>query len=169
MGWKKLILILFALFLANIVFAQPFGPPIYIANPNTLECRYYFSGDEKHFNPRPENYTENIGYTTEFKDQDQACLLYRCAKTNGKVLLQDKDDPNPNVCLCPNSFAFINETGCTFIPKATGFAVEEESSENVFNKIGNWILLLIGVVIGFILGAFVGFKFLGKNNKLEIK
>ena len=99
MGWKKLIIgLIIFIFLINTVFSQPFGPPLYIANPENLECRYYFAGDERHFNPKPENYTDNIGYTTDFKDKDQACLLYRCIKTGGNVLLQNKNDPRPDIC-----------------------------------------------------------------------
>ena len=109
--WKSLLLF-FGIFvyLANNALSQPFGPPLYIANPETLECRYYFSGDQKHFNPRPENYTESIGYTTEFKDKDQACGLYRCVKTGGRILLTGKDDTNPKLCECLLGAFWNNET-----------------------------------------------------------
>ena len=158
MRWKKPVLALFALiFLANIAFAQPFGPPLYIANPSTLECLYYFAGDEKHFNPRPENYTDNIGYTTDFKSQEQACLLYKCVKTNGRVWLQEKDDPNPDICLCPNEFQFANETGCVSMQKATGVALKE--SRNI-SKPQNWIL--VGILAALALGV-VSYLKLGRK------
>ena len=161
MGWKNIFLILFALILLiNIVLAQPFGPPIYIANPDNLECRYYFAGDEKHFNPKPENYTISIGYTTDFKDLEQACSLFKCQYTDGLVLLQDKDDLNPDICLCPEGFQFVNETGCTSMQKATGFAVKE-SKAGVFSK--GRLLVFFGIIVIFVLGAFFGVKFLGKK------
>ena len=77
---NKLIIIsiVFFLFSAILISAQPFGPPSYIADPNKLECRYYFAGNPNHFNPRPENYTINIGYTTDFESEDQACEFFRC-------------------------------------------------------------------------------------------
>lgn len=144
MGWKKLILFaIMLIYLIDIGISQPFGPPLYIANPESLECRYYFAGDEKHSNPRPENFTINIGYTTEFKNQEQACQLYRCVKSGGKVLLTNKDDSNPNICQCPPSLEFVNESGCTFIAKT--IAVKEKSSTNIFSRIWNWILGLLGL------------------------
>ena len=142
MGWKSLILFLgIFIFLVNIVFSQEFGPPIFIADPNTLECKYYFSGDARHFNPRPENYTENIGYTTEFKDQDQACGMYKCIKTEGRVLLSDKDDTNPRLCQCPIGTFWNNETGCdaTIRPVAE---VEEQEEKNFLAKILDWFVSL---------------------------
>ena len=142
MGWKSLILFFgIFIFLVNIVFSQEFGPPIFIADPNTLECKYYFSGDARHFNPRPENYTENIGYTTEFKDQDQACGMYKCIKTEGRVLLSDKEDINPQLCQCPIGTFWNNETGCdsTIRPVAE---VEEQEEKNFLAKILDWFVSL---------------------------
>ena len=130
--------------LANAVFSQPFGPPLFIANPETLECRYYFAGNEKHFNPRPENYTENIGYTTEFKDKDQACGVYICVKTAGRILLASKDDANPKLCECPLGTFWNNETGCTAgINPAT--EAKEQDKKNIFSifiRLLNWIISL---------------------------
>src|SRR3989338_7174392 len=86
----------FALFfiLSGIMaFAQPFGPPIYIEDPVNMECRYYFAGNERHFNPRPENYTIDIGYTTDFKNQEQACEFWRCVYTNGTVKVTPDNRP----------------------------------------------------------------------------
>ena len=153
-------LAVFLLFGTVLVGAQPFGPPLYVANPETLECRYYFSGDQKHFNPRPENYTENIGYTTDFKDLGQACSLYRCAKTNGKVLLGNKDDPNLDVCLCQLGFEFVNTTGCTLIQKPAGIPAKGAKSPVPKNAI---IFVSVGLLAGFALGIFFGAKFRRKH------
>lgn len=144
MGWKSLILYfgIFAL-LANAVFSQPFGPPLFIANPETLECRYYFAGDQKHFNPRPENYTENIGYTTEFKDEDQACGLYRCIKTGGRVLLASKDDTSPGLCGCPIGTFWSNETGCDATIKPITATAAEQEKKNFFVRLWEWIISLL--------------------------
>ncbi len=103
--WLILLLLLFALLLSINVFAQQFGPPVYIANPETGECRYYFAGDERHFNPRPENFTFNIGYTTETKCE----YWYLCRGLNGS---------NPGVgwaegkCVCAEGFEFNESLGC---------------------------------------------------------
>ena len=142
--WKSLLLF-FGIFvyLANNALSQPFGPPLYIANPETLECRYYFSGDQKHFNPRPENYTESIGYTTEFKDKDQACGLYRCVKTGGRILLTGKDDTNPKLCECLLGAFWNNETGCdATIGPITGSTALEQEKKNFFIRLWEWIISL---------------------------
>ena len=144
MGWESLILY-FGIFIltANAVFSQPFGPPLFIANPETLECRYYFAGDQKHFNPIPENYTENIGYTTEFKDKDQACGLYRCIKTGGRVLLTSNEDTNPNLCACPIGTFWSNETGCdAAIRPVTSPTALEQEKKNFLARLWEWIVSL---------------------------
>jgi len=106
-------LLVFFLFSSANVSAQPFGPPVYIADPVNIKCRYYFAGDEKHFNPRPENYTINIGYTTDFKSESQACEFFRCVYTNGTVLIdQNKQPIEKNLCICKEGAYWNNETGC---------------------------------------------------------
>ena len=131
------------IFLVNTVFSQQFGPPLFIANPDTLECKYYFSGDQRHFNPRPENYTENIGYTTEFKDKDQACGMYICIKTGGRILLSSKEDTNPRLCQCPIGMFWNNETGCdATIKPVTGLTTLEQKDKNFFIRIWEWIISL---------------------------
>ena len=108
--WKSLVLFFsISIFLVNTAFSQEFSPPLFIADPDTLECRYYFAGDAEHFNPRPENYTEDLGLTTYFKDKDQACGLYRCSKTGGSILLMNKDDPSPRLCECGLEKIWNNE------------------------------------------------------------
>ena len=144
MGWKSLILF-FCLFvlLVNTVYSQEFGPPIFIANSETLECKYYFSGDAQHFNPRPENYTENIGYTTDFKNLDQACELYKCAKTGGRFLLTSKDDTSSRLCGCPLGTTWNNVTGCdASIVPVTGLTTLEQGGKGFFARLWNWTVSL---------------------------
>ena len=96
-----------------IVYAQPFGPPLYIADLVNMKCRYYFAGDQRHFNPRPENYTINIGYTTDFKSEAQACEFFRCVYTNGTVMVDENKKPiEKNLCICKDDSYWSNETGC---------------------------------------------------------
>ena len=112
---KKLMCFLVAIFLLEAVIshAQPFGPPLYIADPASMKCRYYFAGDSRHFNPRPENYTINIGYTTDFKNESQACELFRCAYTNGSVRIDENKKPiEKDLCVCPTGAYLNNESGC---------------------------------------------------------
>ncbi len=112
---KRLLYFLFAIFLMSmiIVNAQPFGPPIYIADPVNIKCRYYFAGDQRHFNPRPENYTINIGYTTDFKSEAQACEFFRCAYTNGTVLVDENKKPiEKGLCVCQGNSYWDDVFGC---------------------------------------------------------
>lgn len=107
------LLLLFSLLGLVIVDAQPFGPPLYIADPAGMKCRYYFAGDQKHFNPRPDNYTINIGYTTDFKSEAQACEFFRCVYTNGTVIVDESKKPiEKNLCICKERSYWNNETGC---------------------------------------------------------
>lgn len=159
--WKSLVLFFsISIFLVNTALSQEFGPPMFIADPDTLECRYYFSGDAKHFNPRPENYTEDLGLTTEFKDKDQACGLYRCVKTGGRILLLNKDDPGPRLCECGLEKIWNNETGCeagytpynpitgliTTEPEEKTIVQEEkivvQEKKNLFIRLWGWIVSL---------------------------
>ena len=98
--------LLILLFSVSIADAQPFGPPIYIADPINMKCRYYFAGDKKHFNPMPDNYTINIGYTTDFKSETQACEFFRCTYTNGSVKADENKKPiEKDLCVCqPNTY-----------------------------------------------------------------
>ena len=126
---------LFFLLNAVLISAQPFGQPIYVADPVSLNCRYYFSGDKDHFNPRPENYTINVGYTTDFKSQDQACEFFRCAFTDGTVLVDENEKPlEKDLCRCPQNTFWNNETGCTETKQ------QEQSQQTSFlQAILNWI------------------------------
>lgn len=120
-------LILLFLLLMPIALSQPFGPPLYIANPETGECGYYFAGDPKHFNARPENFTINLGYTTDFENVHHACNLWKCSITDG--LWRDE-------CYCPKDKILVNGTGCVYINEtnlATGsFLSSNKSSINSF-------------------------------------
>ncbi len=125
-----LLAILFISFV--IVYAQPFGPPLYIADHVTMKCRYYFAGDPKHFNPRPENYTINIGYTTDFKSEAQACEFFRCAYTNGTVIVDENKKPiEKDLCICKEDSYWNNETGCVRIKQLE----EEKQREGFFSRI----------------------------------
>ncbi len=112
---KRLIVALAILFLMGTIIAeaQPFGPPIYISNPAAMDCKYYFAGNQRHFNPRPENYTVDIGYTTDFKNQDQACELWRCIYTNGTIKIDANKQPlEKELCLCGSGYYWDDIGGC---------------------------------------------------------
>ena len=107
------LLILFSLLISIIAYAQPFGPPLYIADPLSMKCRYYFAGNERHFNPRPDNYTISIGYTTDFKSEAQACEFFRCTYTNGSVKIDENRKPvEKDLCVCPGSAYWDDVLGC---------------------------------------------------------
>ena len=113
-------------------YAQPFGPPLYIADPVNMKCRYYFAGNQRHFNPRPENFTINIGYTTDFKSEAQACEFFRCVYTNGTVIVdQDKKPIEKNLCFCREDSYWNNETGCIRIKQPE----EEKQKDGFFSRI----------------------------------
>lgn len=132
---KKLIcfsLLIFMLF-GIISYAQPFGPPIYIADSTTMDCRYYFAGNERHFNPRPENYTIDIGYTTDFKSQDQACELWRCVYTNGSIKVDaDKKPLEKDLCVCGSGQYWDDINGCVKLK-------QENRDINFLQLIWRWI------------------------------
>ena len=112
---KGFLCILLAILIGTISFAsaQPFGPPLYIADPVNMKCRYYFAGNQKHFNPRPENYTINIRYTTDFKSEAQACEFFRCVHTNGSVKVDENKKPlEKDLCVCPQNTYWDDVFGC---------------------------------------------------------
>ena len=112
---KRILYILLAIILISmiIVNAQPLGPPLYISDPVNMKCRYYFAGDQKHFNPRPENYTINIGYTTDFKSEAQACEFFRCIHSNGSVKVdENKKSIEKDLCICPSNSYWDDVLGC---------------------------------------------------------
>lgn len=115
---RRLLCFLAAFFLVGLAIAnsQPFGPPLYIADPDSMKCRYYFSGDKKHFNPRPENYTIDIGYTTDFKSDAHACEFFRCVYTNGTVKVDETNKPvESELCICPENTYWDEAFGCVKI------------------------------------------------------
>lgn len=103
---------IFAAFIFISAFASAYSPPKYIANPETKECQYYFAGEEDcynacmnecegsgwnqskcfeacadpcHYNKRPEGFTVDIGKTSDFKSQEDACnQLKDCINKNGE-------------------------------------------------------------------------------------
>ncbi len=96
---KKIILMV--ILICGIVSAYEL--PKYIANPDTGECKYYFAGDAAHFNPRPENFTIDIGAVTDYSSVEDACGQWKCKNTKG--IWQEE-------CKCPVNTVWINETGC---------------------------------------------------------
>ena len=133
---KGIILLILAFFLFNelIAFAQPFGPPIYVADPVSMECRYYFAGNERHFNPRPENYTLDIGYTTDFKDQEQACEFWRCIYTNGTVKVTPDNRPiEKDMCVCNSGYYWDDVKGCVKFK-------QHEGPKTFLGLIWGWII-----------------------------
>jgi len=167
---KKAVLIL--LLLLPIVLAQPFGPPLYIGNPETGECKYYFAGDPDHFNERPEGFPDNIGPTTDFEDQAQACAVYSCFIADGGF------DLDNNQCVCNNGQIFNNNTmescpaGEIEIPldnennELTGSATQEGSEGVRLDRI-LILVLAVALVAHFIYSRIEIAKL--KNNKPEVK
>ena len=132
---KRLICFSLIIFLlvGVIAYAQPFGPPIYIADPLKMECRYYFSGNERHFNPRPENFTIDIGYTTDFKNQDQACEFWRCIYTKGTVKADANKMPiEKDLCACGSGSYWDDVYGCVK-------SKQQEEPINFLQLIWGWI------------------------------
>ena len=132
---KKAISLLIILFFLSIIMAygQPFGPPIYIADPLKMECRYYFAGNEKHFNPRPENYTIDIGYTADFKNLEHACEFWRCIYTNGTVKVNaDKKPIESDLCVCSSGNYWDDVYGCVK-PK------QQDEPINFLQLIWRWV------------------------------
>ena len=112
--------------------AQPFGPPLYIADSANMKCRYYFAGNQRHFNPRPENFTVNIGYTTDFKNENQACEFFRCTYTNGSVKVDENKKPiEKDLCVCPENTVWDDIFGC--------IRVSQQEPINFLQLIWRWI------------------------------
>ena len=132
---KRLSVLLMLVFLLGLVIinAQPLGPPIYIADPVKMDCRYYSAGNERHFNPRPENYTINIGYTTDFNNQEQACEFWRCVYTNGTVKVnQNKKPIEKYLCICNSGYYWDDVYGCVKLK-------EQEYSVTFLQLIWRWV------------------------------
>jgi len=55
--------------------------PVYIANPETGECRYYFAGDAKHYNPPP----NGTWYIVGLIDSDRYECQELCFENTNKV------------------------------------------------------------------------------------
>lgn len=86
--------------------ASAYATPVYIANPKTLDCKYYFAGDAAHFNPRPESYTITVGEASK-----ASCEEWRCGFTGGSWL--------NGSCACPKSGYFNESGGCVFEGEAS--------------------------------------------------
>lgn len=90
-----------------------YQPPLYIANPETGECQYYFSGESDcfdacmedcqgaglnytncmepcankycHYNLKPEGFTADIGKTADFESVNESCEAWQdCIGKNGE-------------------------------------------------------------------------------------
>ena len=130
--------IIFVLFASVIAYAQPFGPPLFIADPVNMKCRYYFAGDQRHFNPRPENYTINIAYVTDIKTEEQACDFFRCIYTNGSVKVDaDKKPLEKDLCICKEGTYWDVQFGCLKIKK-------QEENLTFLQMFLGWIKALFG-------------------------
>jgi len=77
---KKEVLVLVLIF---SFFSLAYTPAVYIANQETLECKYYFAGDENHVNPQPEGFDVVIGLSENFEDVDDACNQWKCFISKG--------------------------------------------------------------------------------------
>lgn len=134
---KSFIILILMILLLKTIVAQPFGPPVYIFNPDTGECRYYFAGDEKHFNPRPENFTADIGFTADFKDMDEACYKYKCRMSDGGW---------NDGCYCHINSTWSNITGCT---------VQEKIDELSPKRTNIFSFLLYSILIALLLYSII--------------
>ncbi|MBS3117777.1 hypothetical protein J4430_02765 [Candidatus Woesearchaeota archaeon] len=129
-----------AIFIFLIPFAlAQFSPPVYITNPDTGECRYYFAGDAAHFNPRPENFTVTIGPVNAFSDVLEACTVYHCISSGGGFGVSKE-------CICPNRGIFVNNTGCVGGKEANPIVSDSPSFD-----FGRIVLAISLIVNGFLL------------------
>jgi hypothetical protein len=133
---KKYIFILILIYSINVLAYQP---PVYIANPNTLECKYYFAGDTRHFNPRPENFTITLGPTTNFKDVDDACNQWKCFVSMGTW------DANNERCICIENFEWT-ERGCIGNNKPTNNPVIKNKSLLTYDRLIMVLIIMILLV-----------------------
>jgi hypothetical protein len=104
--------LLVALFISISALASAYQPPMYIANPETKECQYYFAGEQDcfdacmndcqgaglnytncmdpcankycHYNLKPAGFTIDIGETAGFKSVNESCKVWQnCANSGG--------------------------------------------------------------------------------------
>lgn len=137
---RKLLFFLSIFLLLSSAFtnAQSFGPPLYIADPVAMKCKYYFAGDQRHFNPRPENYTVNIAYVTDMKSEQQACDFFRCAYTNGSVKVDSSKKPlEKDLCLCPDKTYWDSQFGCV--------KIQEKKEVTFFQLMLSWIKRILRI------------------------
>ncbi len=65
-----------AVFIAISGLALAYMPSVYIANPDTGACQYYFSGDTKHYNPVPNGTWQIVGMSgVNFTDCQYRCFF----------------------------------------------------------------------------------------------
>jgi len=103
-----LLIVLFSMSFASAAYKSP----IYIANPETRECQYYFTGESDcfdacmndcqgaglnytnymepcanqycHYNLKPKGFTVELGATSDFKDLNESCRMWQnCVNSGG--------------------------------------------------------------------------------------
>jgi hypothetical protein len=142
--YRKLVFLVFMMFIINLIMVSAYTPPTYIANPETLECKYYFPGEEDcfnacmldcqgagwnstncfnacadpcHYNPRPEGFTVDLGKTTDFENQEEACKLWldcldKGGKWNNSTLKCELPEKGAETCIPRN---YVNTILLIFI------------------------------------------------------
>lgn len=72
-GILALALFLLALFATK---ASAYLLPVYIANPETGECKYYFAGDARHYNPPPNGTWYIVGLSeSNWTECQEVCFM----------------------------------------------------------------------------------------------
>lgn len=137
---KILFFVCFVL-ISGIVHAQSLQ---YIGNPETMECKEYFSGDI-----RAEGFSVDIGDVNDFKNIDQACAVFRCTSTDGTILVDENGIVlEKNLCRCPEGKSWDESRGCIGegdLVTGTAIFIPEKTELNYFV-----IIVTILIIIGFV-------------------
>ncbi len=102
-----------AFFISISAFVSAYQPPMYIANPETKDCQYYFAGESDcfdacmndcqgaglnytnclepcanqycHYNLKPKGFTVDIGKTADFASINESCRVWQdCVNSGGE-------------------------------------------------------------------------------------
>lgn len=161
---KKGLFILVIILFSSLVLA--YEPPVYIANPKTSECQYYFAGDAAHFNPRPRGFDITLGLTSNFENLEQACNIFKfvksaCESTGGTI--------SEEGCICPKDSNWDSEAGCVK-QKSLDVNLSADSNftpvENVSRKSVNWDRIVLFFII---LVIIIFFSIYLKKRGLNVK